>query len=200
MRARLVGIAGLRAREERLTAGSAVGAAGRAGGPPASPATGPGSDYAQLSRMVKRAGLLRRRPVYYSLKIGLNLVLLAAGWTVFAVLGRSWWQMLVAVFLAVMFTQTGFIGHHAAAACSPTSPLAGLTTRLSITCSRPCRGRICVTPKRPCGRSAPSAAFPTRRQACWPPIGRYCAISAPLARQPTRNRPPTQPPQIQMRP
>jgi fatty acid desaturase len=32
---------------------------------------------------------------------------------VFAVLGRSWWQMLVAVFLAVMFTQTGFIGHDA---------------------------------------------------------------------------------------
>lgn len=41
------------------------------------PPTGPGSDYAQLSRTVKRAGLLRRRPVYYSLKIGLNLVLLA---------------------------------------------------------------------------------------------------------------------------
>jgi fatty acid desaturase len=63
--------------------------------------------------MVKEAGLLRRRPVYYSLKIGLNLVLLATGWAAFAVLGRSWWQMLVAVFLAVMFTQTGFIGHDA---------------------------------------------------------------------------------------
>jgi fatty acid desaturase len=61
----------------------------------------------------ERAGLLRRRPVYYSLKIGLNLVLLAAGWTAFAVLGQWWWQMLVAVFLAVMFTQTGFIGHDA---------------------------------------------------------------------------------------
>ena len=84
-----------------MTADSAVTAAHRAGVPPALPVTGPGSDYAQLSRMVKRAGLLRRRPVYYSLKIGLNLVLLAAGWAVFAVLGRSWWQMLVAVFLAV---------------------------------------------------------------------------------------------------
>jgi fatty acid desaturase len=96
-----------------LTADPAVGAAGRGGGPPASPATGHISDYAQLSRMVKGAGLLRRRPVYYSLKIALNLVLLAAGWAAFAVLGRSWWQMLVAVFLAVMFTQTGFIGHDA---------------------------------------------------------------------------------------
>jgi fatty acid desaturase len=96
-----------------LTADSAVGAAGRSGVPSALPATCRGSDYAQLSRTVKQAGLLRRRPVYYSLKIGLNLVLLAAGWTAFAVLGRSWWQMLVAVFLAVMFTQTGFIGHDA---------------------------------------------------------------------------------------
>jgi hypothetical protein len=56
-----------------------MGAARCAGVPAALLATGPGSDYAQLSRTVKRAGLLRRRPVYYSLKIGLNLVLLAGG-------------------------------------------------------------------------------------------------------------------------
>jgi fatty acid desaturase len=42
-----------------------------------------------------------------------NLLLLAGGWTAFALLGRSWWQMLVAVFLGIMFTQTGFIGHDA---------------------------------------------------------------------------------------
>jgi len=76
-------------------------------------ANGPGSDYAQLARAVKGAGLLRRRPVCYSLKIGVNLLLLAAGWAAFAVLGQSWWQVLVAVFLAVMFAQTGFIGHDA---------------------------------------------------------------------------------------
>jgi fatty acid desaturase len=75
--------------------------------------TGPGSDYARLSRSVRAAGLLRRRPGYYSVKIAVNLVLLAAGWTVFFLLGSSWWQLLVAVFLAVMFTQTGFIGHDA---------------------------------------------------------------------------------------
>lgn len=77
------------------------------------PATGRGSDYARLSRSVRAAGLMRRRPVYYSVKIAVNLVLLAAGWAVFFLLGRSWWQLLVAVFLAVMFTQTGFIGHDA---------------------------------------------------------------------------------------
>jgi fatty acid desaturase len=74
---------------------------------------GRGSDYARLSRSVRGAGLLRRRRGYYSVKIAVNLLLLAAGWTVFFLLGSSWWQLLVAVFLAVMFTQTGFIGHDA---------------------------------------------------------------------------------------
>ena len=83
--------------------------------PVADPGTprAPGSEYAQLSRSVRAAGLLRRRPAYYIAKIAVNLILLAAGWAAFFLLGRSWWQLLVAVFLAVMFTQTGFIGHDA---------------------------------------------------------------------------------------
>jgi fatty acid desaturase len=77
------------------------------------PAAGRGSAYAALSRQVKRAGLLDRRPAYYALKITANLMFFAAGWVVFALLGRSWWQLLVAVFLAVMFTQVAFVGHDA---------------------------------------------------------------------------------------
>ena len=38
---------------------------------------------------------------------------LAAGWAVFVLVGDSWWQLAVAVFLAVMFTQAGFLGHDA---------------------------------------------------------------------------------------
>ena len=79
----------------------------------APPKVAGGSEYAQLSRVVRAAGLLRRRKGYYRIKIGVNLLLLAGGWTLFALIGRSWWQLLVAVFLAVMFTQTGFIGHDA---------------------------------------------------------------------------------------
>jgi fatty acid desaturase len=75
--------------------------------------TGVGSDYAALSRAVRRAGLFNHRPGYYTVKIGVNLLLLTTGWVVFAVIGSSWWQLLVAVFLAVMFVQTGFIGHDA---------------------------------------------------------------------------------------
>jgi fatty acid desaturase len=77
------------------------------------PATGRDSHYAELTREMKQAGLLKRRPGYYSVKVGVNLLLLGAGWAAFALIGRSWWQLLIAVFLAVMFTQTAFIGHDA---------------------------------------------------------------------------------------
>jgi fatty acid desaturase len=72
-----------------------------------------GSQYAELSRQVKEAGLLERRPGYYSWKFAVTIGLLAAGWTAFVLLGNSWWQLAVAAFLAVIFTQIGFLGHDA---------------------------------------------------------------------------------------
>jgi fatty acid desaturase len=72
-----------------------------------------GSEYAQLSRQVKQAGLLDRRPGYYVWKITVNALLLAAGWAAFVLVGNSWWQLAVAAFLAVTFTQIGFLGHDA---------------------------------------------------------------------------------------
>jgi fatty acid desaturase len=72
-----------------------------------------GSEYAELSRLVREAGLLDRRPGYYVRTIAVTIGLLAAGWTTFAVLGNSWWQLAVAAFLAVIFTQIGFLGHDA---------------------------------------------------------------------------------------
>jgi len=89
---------------------------GRRGDPAAgrSPALGGrGSDYAQLSRQVRAAGLLARRRGYYRVRIGLTVGLWAAGWAVFPLLGPSWWQLAVAAFLAVMFAQAGFLGHDA---------------------------------------------------------------------------------------
>ena len=72
-----------------------------------------GSEYAMLSRHVRQAGLLDRRLRYYAWKITLTALALAAGWTAFAVLGDSWWQLGTAVFLAVVFAQIGFLGHDA---------------------------------------------------------------------------------------
>jgi fatty acid desaturase len=80
---------------------------------PPEPAEPQGSEYAMLSRRVRQAGLLDRRLHYYSWKIGLTGLALAGGWTAFAVVGDSWWQLVTAVFLAVVFGQLGFLGHDA---------------------------------------------------------------------------------------
>ena len=74
---------------------------------------GRGSEYAMLSRRVRQAGLLDRRLRYYAWKITLTALALAAGWAAFAFLGNSWWQLGIAVFLAVAFAQVGFLGHDA---------------------------------------------------------------------------------------
>jgi fatty acid desaturase len=74
---------------------------------------GRGSDYADLLGRVRQAGLLERRPTYYAVKIATNAALVVAGWTVFVLLGNSWWQLLTAAYLAAVFTQTGFLGHDA---------------------------------------------------------------------------------------
>ncbi len=77
------------------------------------PASPRGSDYAALSRQVRQAGLLDRRPGYYAWKITLTATALVLGWAAFAAIGNSWWQLGVAVFLAIAFAQTGFLGHDA---------------------------------------------------------------------------------------
>lgn len=70
-----------------------------------------GSDYAALSRRVRQAGLFEPTPGFY---IGLSTVLLGlfvAGWTAFALLGDSWYQLLVAAGLAIVGAQIAFLGH-----------------------------------------------------------------------------------------
>src|SRR5215472_8096839 len=80
---------------------------------PAASAPRRGSEYAELSRQVKQAGLMERRSAYYAWKIAVTIGMLAAGWTAFAVVGDSWWQLGVAAFLAAVFAQIGFLGHDA---------------------------------------------------------------------------------------
>jgi fatty acid desaturase len=69
--------------------------------------------FEEISRLVRDAGLLAPRNRYYVAKITLNLVMLAAGWTAFALIGNSWWQVVVSGYLAYCFAQTGFVGHDA---------------------------------------------------------------------------------------
>ncbi|WP_437074458.1 fatty acid desaturase family protein [Streptomyces sp. enrichment culture] len=70
-----------------------------------------GSDFARLSRRVTEAGLMRRRPGYYAVRLTLVIGLTAVGWGAFVALGDSWWQMAVAAFLALMSGQIALVSH-----------------------------------------------------------------------------------------
>ncbi|WP_073952804.1 fatty acid desaturase family protein [Streptomyces kebangsaanensis] len=70
-----------------------------------------GSDFARLSRRITEAGLLRRRPGYYTVRLGLVTGLLAAGWAAFVALGDTWWQLAVAAFMALAFGQVALVAH-----------------------------------------------------------------------------------------
>jgi fatty acid desaturase len=80
---------------------------------PTPPRAGRWSDYTQLSRQIKQASLLDRRHGYYTAKLILNLGLLAAGGAALVALEDSWWQLVTAAYLAVVFTQLAFVGHDA---------------------------------------------------------------------------------------
>jgi fatty acid desaturase len=62
---------------------------------------------------IRAAGLLDRRLRYYWTKILLTLAGFAAGWAAFFAVGSSWATLGIAVFLGVMSTQLGFLGHDA---------------------------------------------------------------------------------------
>jgi fatty acid desaturase len=72
-----------------------------------------GSDFAELSRLVKQQGLLDRRIGFYVLYLVGVLCALALTVAAMVLIGDSWWQLAVAVALAVVFTQIAFLGHDA---------------------------------------------------------------------------------------
>ena len=76
--------------------------------------TAPASDFTELARQVREAGLMRRRYGYYWTKLMLVPVLFAATIVAFVWIGDTWWQLFMAVWFAFLFTQTAFLGHDAA--------------------------------------------------------------------------------------
>jgi fatty acid desaturase len=77
-------------------------------------ATAQGSDFAELARRINAAGLLRRRPGYYLVRLGAVGGLLGGAWAAFVAVGDSWWQLLVAAALAVAFAQVALVAHDVA--------------------------------------------------------------------------------------
>lgn len=72
-----------------------------------------GTDYAELSRVVRAHALLDRRPLAYTMRTAVTLSFYVATWIAVAWIGDSWWQAASAVGLGLAFTQVAFLGHDA---------------------------------------------------------------------------------------
>ncbi|TCJ97451.1 fatty acid desaturase family protein [Nocardia alba] len=84
------------------------------GSSPPSRRRGADGDYARLLRRISDAGLMRRRPVYYAVRLSLVAIAFAGGWAAFVLVGDSWWTLLVAAVMAVTFAQVALVMHDVA--------------------------------------------------------------------------------------
>jgi fatty acid desaturase len=66
-----------------------------------------------LLREIKASGLLERRTAAYAMAIGINVVLMGLTWAGIAVIGSSWWVLLLALPLGILTTRAAFFGHDA---------------------------------------------------------------------------------------
>ncbi|MBV1939289.1 acyl-CoA desaturase [Streptomyces sp. BV286] len=71
------------------------------------------SEFTPLLRTVKDRGLLDRRQGWYAFTIAVNALALGGVVTGVALVGHSWWVLLLAPVLAVLCARTAFIGHDA---------------------------------------------------------------------------------------
>jgi fatty acid desaturase len=70
--------------------------------------------YTKVSQVVRETGLLERTPWFY-ITVGIAIALGFGGAiTAFVMLGDSWFQLIVAAFLGILFTQVAFLSHEAA--------------------------------------------------------------------------------------
>lgn len=93
--------------------------------PESAPATGrrtaqlPGdnpqvSDFFELSRKVKDAGLMQRRVGTYVFRMVLIGLAFAGAFTLLFTMGDTYWQLAVAALFGVLFTQVAFLAHDGA--------------------------------------------------------------------------------------
>lgn len=68
-------------------------------------------DYSVLAKIVRESGLLRRRYGYYWTRLVLTVAAFGAVWAGIVLMGDSWWQLLLAVVLALVLAQLAFLGH-----------------------------------------------------------------------------------------
>jgi fatty acid desaturase len=70
--------------------------------------------YSALLKTVRARGLMRRRRTFYISLFAVLMLALGAAGTGFVLLGQTWFQLLIAAGLGVLFTQFAFLAHEAA--------------------------------------------------------------------------------------
>lgn len=73
--------------------------------------TNPVSEFAALMHTVRDAGLLRRRRRFYLITFAAITLAMVGAWFGFALLQDTWYLLLIAAALGVIFTQYAFITH-----------------------------------------------------------------------------------------
>jgi fatty acid desaturase len=73
--------------------------------------TNPVSEFAALLTTVKEAGLLRRSKRFYGITFGIITIAMIGAWFGFAMLQGTWYLLLIAAALGIIFTQYAFITH-----------------------------------------------------------------------------------------
>ena len=74
----------------------------------------PVSEFSALLNTVRDAGLLRRRTGFYITTFAVITVAFVGAWVAFALLQDTWYTLIVAGVLGILFTQYAFLGHEAA--------------------------------------------------------------------------------------
>src|SRR6218665_1303973 len=72
------------------------------------------SDFTELTRTVQAAGLMKRRPAHYAVRLSAAVLAVLGLVATIILVGDSWWQVAVAFAAAVILTQVAFLGHDAA--------------------------------------------------------------------------------------
>ncbi len=73
----------------------------------------PTAAYSELLTTVRDMGLLRKRRTFYYVMFGALLLALGGAATGFVLLGDSWFQLIIAGVLGLIFTQFAFLAHEA---------------------------------------------------------------------------------------
>jgi len=73
--------------------------------------TNPVSEFAALMHTIRDAGLLRRRKTFYFITFGVITLAMVGAWFGFALLSGTWYTLLIAAAMGILFTQYAFITH-----------------------------------------------------------------------------------------